>query len=77
MWLYFHYLDDPDADPDNQRQWEEDYPPWVFRDELERGEFLDPDRNVKYAVQWLMGSERALAFRTIGIADPALPHSEG
>jgi hypothetical protein len=69
IWLYFHYLDDPNADPDNQQQWEEDYPPWVLRDELEQGRFHDPDRNTTYTVTWLTGAERAAALMTIGIDD--------
>lgn len=71
MWLYFHYLDDAAADPQDQRQWEEDFPPWAFRDELDRGVFHDPDRNVAYAIEWLAGDERAQALRIVGLEDPA------
>lgn len=76
IWLYFHYLDNADADPANQEQWEEDYPPWAFRDELERGQFRDPDREVTYQVRWLTGVERAAAFETIGMDDPAVADAD-
>jgi len=70
LWLYFHYLDDPEASPDRHEQWEEDYPPWTLRRELEGGFFHDHDREATYAFSWLEGTARHEAFTVVGLQEP-------
>lgn len=69
LWLYFHYLDDPDGNAKRRDLWDEDYPPWAIRPELESGSFHDDDRDATYAFRWLEGPARREAFHLIGLED--------
>ena len=71
LWLYFHYLDDPDGNAERRYRWEEDHPPWALRPELENGSFHDHDREETYAFRWLDGAARREAFDLIGLDDGA------
>ena len=69
LWLYFHHLDDPDGNAERRHLWEEDYPPWALRPELESGSFHDHDRDATYAFSWLEGAVRREALDLIGLDD--------
>ncbi|WP_157720049.1 hypothetical protein [Microlunatus sagamiharensis] len=73
LWLYFHYLDDPDGNAERSHLWEEDYPPWAIRPELESGSFYDHDRDATYEVRWLEGPARRDALDLIGLGDGVTP----